>query len=143
MGRKRNLLRVPRIPASNAARATIWVVGMSAGILQGLLILLGGPERWTSPTLLVLAEFPGGPDAWGAFAWGFGLAIVGGSWARLFYLKALGLVGLSIWCFAFATGAFKAALYDGGGTTAGPAYLCLCVVCAILITLDETKRPVT
>lgn len=129
-----------RIPSTPLSRATIWTAGGYA-IWQGVGILIGGAHRWTGPAYSVVLQAPGAPPSWGWASLILGLVIFAGSFGHLWRVKAVGLLGLSGWSMAFATGAQAATMTVAtAGTTGGPAYAYIAISTAILVWVEETGR---
>lgn len=132
--------RAAHLPASPAARMTIWVLGVY-GIVQGLLIIMSRPDRWRGPSFTTLNDLPGAPDSWGWSVMLFGLLILVGSATHRWRLKGLGLILLSSWSFVFAAGLFYATtVQPTAPTTGGPTYTLLGVWTALLTLVDEGPR---
>lgn len=130
---------LPTVTASVPARFTIWAVGVYA-VVQGVGVCLGGIGRWQSPAFGVIRQVPGSPYSWGVPLAVCGLVVLTASLLGRFWLKAAGLLGTSIWSFAFGSGAFSATMSSPvASTTGGPAYLLISVITAILIPIKERR----
>lgn len=133
-------LALPHIPATHAARATIWGAGIF-GLAQGVGIILAGPDRWAGPSYTVIRQMAP-PQVWGLVAIVAGALVLAGSIARAFTVKAVGLYLLAAWCTAFAGGALAAlATVATAGTTGPPTYLLVAYWAAVLTVIDERRRP--
>lgn len=130
---------MPTVQASVPARFTIWAFGVYA-IVQGVWVCLGGIGRWASPAFGMIRQVPGSPYTWGIPLAVFGVVVLTASLLGRFWLKAAGLLGISVWAFAFGVGAVGAiTMSPTASTTGGPTYLVISVVTAILIPIKERR----
>jgi hypothetical protein len=82
------------------------------GVGLGLVIILGGPDRFTAPSLAVARQVPGQQYTWGAVAAAAGIAILVGGIRRAWTVLLAGTVALALWCTFFAVSVALAALID-------------------------------
>lgn len=130
-----------RVPASVAARFTIWLYGIY-GLMQGIAILRADPIRFAGPGYLNLREWAGAMTSWGAVAVLLGVAILVGSISRRYWLKTLGVLGMSTWLALFGYGAWAAVIASPLAGPTGPAiYFLASLVCAALMLHDESRKP--
>ena len=135
-------LRDLAVPASPAARLTIWAVGAYA-VWQGQGIMAGGVERWASPSFAVLRSVPNPTVTWGCLLIVVGLVVLVASALRWWWLKLAGMVGFATWSTLFAIGALRAAeLFPTVASTGGRTYCLIAALAVILIWVDEA-RPAT
>lgn len=143
LARPVNPLRVIRLksrPMNGLSRSITWAIA-AISVGQGIGILLGGPVRWSGPGYTVVRQLPASPYSWGiAILVCAGMALAGIA-SRTFWLKTVGLFGLSSWTFAFCVGsAWTTWAVPTAGTTGTFAYLLLSVVTALMIfVVDETE----
>lgn len=147
-------LLAARTKASIPARFSTALVAMYA-LVQGVLIAWGGIERWSGPSFTVIRQLPGSPYSWAAALVLFGLLVAASSLLqlrihsqrgelRLWWLKAFGLLGVSVWSWLFGLGAFSATFtVPEAATTGGPVYLLVSAWSAILILIDEGRHSAT
>lgn len=135
----KRLMKVPeyRVRATPLARLSIQAAGYYA-LIQGLVILIANPVRFTGPSYNLLMQVPGSPWSWGTSAFVFGVLILYGSYGRHWRAKALGLWCLSSWAFLFGAGALGAVyLLPNAGTTGPPTYALIGVWTVLLVWVDE------
>jgi hypothetical protein len=129
-------------PGTVAARATIWAFVIYS-LWQGAGIVVGGAERWSSPSFTYLREAPGAPASWGWALIVMGLLLGWASLARAWWIKCVALCGISTWSVGFASGAqYATTTVETAATTGGPVYLLVAIVAAILILPDEARKAV-
>src|SRR5690349_15254209 len=130
-----------RVPASVLARITIWASG-AYGIVQGLAILRADPARFAGPGYASTREFPWAMTSWGVSAIAFGVLTLLGSITQRYWLKTLGVFGLSLWLGLFAYGAWVAVLQSPLAGPTGPSiYFLGAFLCAVLMFHDESRKP--
>lgn len=105
----------------------------SYAIVQGFVIIIGGPRRWGSPTLAVAMQVPGAPATWGIVLMVFGAFALLGTFTVQLRLVAwsIGLVGA--WCMFFSVSQLIVVSHDQrAGTTGVGTYATLAVVALVL-----------
>lgn len=128
----RRLLQVfhYRVNATWLAVATTYAAAIY-GIWQGVGLMTSGPERFGSPAFATIRR---APEVWGLVALAFGVLVLWGVIRRCFYLKAVGLAGLSLWSLSVATMALTAYLSSPiAAPTGAPAYYFIAVNLGILV----------
>ena len=104
-----------------------WVVQALArwwgtvAIAVGMLIILGGEERWSSPSFAAALLVPGAPASWGLVVATFGALTLVGSFTPRLKVTAAGLFGVAVWCLFFAGAMLKTALDNPGAASTGAA----------------------
>ena len=128
---------LPRIPANPLSRSTTYAAS-GFGVWQGLGLLLSDPQRLSSPSLRMVLEYQ---TAWAVAALAAGLLVfVGITWNR-WWVKAVGLGVLFVWCLGFATATLHAFLINPtAGPTGPPAYYFAAAAVFILIWVDGKVR---
>lgn len=127
------------VRASIAARITIWVWAAYA-IWQGIWIIDGGIERWGSPSFDVLRSVPDPTLFWGLILVVLGVTIFAASVLRLFWVKAVGCIGLAVWSICFASGAIAATKHNPqASSTGGPTYIAVAAAVLVLVFIDERR----
>lgn len=72
------------------------------GAVYGLITIVGGAGRWSSPAYEVALQVPGAPESWGAALLGVSTLGLLGFAARILPLVAVGVGGCAVWSTAFA-----------------------------------------
>lgn len=121
----------------NVLSATIsWVIGGTAAT-QAVLLLWGGPDRFSSPGLAVLRQFPGGYLFWAAAAATVAALVLGGMATKNYWLKGAGLILACSWSGGFAV---CVALAAPGSPVAGltgiSTYARDSIICMLMIFVD-------
>lgn len=88
-------------------------------VVQGLFIILGGRERWSSPSLAIALSVPGAPASWGIALLIAGILVYFGLRKAHNRLIALALVGIGVWNLFFAVTIAWTALHNQYVTTTG------------------------
>jgi hypothetical protein len=95
---------------------TQWVVtalgrlALTAAIVLGFLIILGGEPRFAGPAYSVALTYPGAPESWGVVVGGLGLVgLVSSLMGRLTLIRWT-LFGVAVWGIFFAISIWQAAL---------------------------------
>lgn len=110
-------------------------------IIQGVLIVLGGPRRWQgNPALESALSFPGAPASWGFVALAFGLLALVGTFANR-RLAAFGCWGISAWATFFTITLTKNALESAVTPTTGPPTYALVAIIAVALAIPWRARP--
>jgi hypothetical protein len=136
---------IARIPATLAARFTIWCFGIYS-IIQGAGLIWGGRDRLGASSFTLMRSIPAAPLTWGFWALIAGVTILAASltaswWARAWWLKLVGLLMLSTWATAFSVSSITGTLASStGATTGGPTYLLIAFTSAIVIMVDEGRH---
>lgn len=132
-------MSITRIPATPAARTTIWCLGIYA-IAQGTWMTLDSPARLGGPAFTLMRELPHAHIIWGLWAFAAGVVILTGSRMRLWRLKGAGLLALSAWSTCLSVSALTASFtIPTSGTTGGPTYLLIAFLAAIVVAIDESS----
>lgn len=122
------------------SRFTIWLYAIY-GLVQGVVIVSSSEARWGSPGYAVIMQAPNAPDSWGWVGLCASLLTIGGSATRRFWVKNTGILLLSIWTGAFASGAWGAVLASPVAGPTGPTvYFAVAAAIAVLVLVDE-RRP--
>ena len=136
--------RVRLVGTTILAKLTILGIGIY-GVLQGVGILVGGPQRFGAATYAALRLAPVVHPAylWGSLVVLCGVLTLVGSLAMWWWVKSAGLVGLAIWSLLLANGAWAALELPSTGTTAAPTYVLVAYICLVLIFVHERtpERP--
>jgi uncharacterized membrane protein len=112
-------------------------------ILAGLVILLGGPQRFAGLSYRVALETPGAPSSWGTAILASGVAIVVGSiFAKPRLIGAGALLG-SIWALLFASAFGVAAFrFDEANTMQPLSYLLLFAIYGLIAGAHLAMNPI-
>jgi hypothetical protein len=106
---------------------------LTFGVIVGCLILLGGPERFSSAALSSALAYPGAPDSWGWVALLAGLAgIVCIALARPWGVW-WSLMVLSTWSFFFAASFAEAAMDNEATPLTGIAVYAYVAVTSLVL----------
>lgn len=89
--------------ATPQARFSIWMWAM-IGIIYGVAVCLGGPERWSSAVYGTVSRVPGSPYVWGVIIATAGALTITGSLRLNMQLRDVGLWLYAAWLFFFGTG---------------------------------------
>jgi hypothetical protein len=115
-----------------ATRATTLALA-SGGTFLGVAMILGGPERFSSPGFATARLVPGGVYAWGGMLAAAGAVTLLGihlQWARRTVMAGMALEGC--WFAFFALTLAIAALHDPKVAVTGPViYALVSMICAI------------
>lgn len=116
-----------------------WVIQALARLLatyalvQGVVIVMGGAQRWRGSALAIAMQVPGAPATWG-IALGIcgALALLGTFRARMLLTSAaLSLIGA--WCMFFAISQLIVVVRDPhAGSTGVGTYTVLAIIAAVL-----------
>lgn len=120
-------------------RESQWVVQtlargiLTIGLLLGALIIVGGKQRWSSPSYETALQYPYAPESWG---WVLGTASLAGVLAslvgRLRFVSA-SLFVIAVWAIFFAWSFLDTATENPLAATTGiPIYAGLAVACALV-----------
>lgn len=112
------------------ALARLW---LSIALILGVVIIVGGRDRWSSPGYRNALDYPYAPTSWGiALCLIAAVGLVGALTHRL-RLTAGGLVALAVWCIFFAFSFWNVARNNPlAGTTGIPIYLGTAVTALVL-----------
>jgi hypothetical protein len=79
------------------------LAALSLAAAYGLITMLGGAARWSSPAYEVALQVPGAPESWGAVLLGSALMGAVGFATRALPVVMIGFAGCAAWagCFAF------------------------------------------
>jgi hypothetical protein len=102
-------------------------------IFQGVVICLGGSERWRGAALAVAMQVPGAPATWGVALAIFGVLALGGTFLVKMHLTSGSLWLIGAWCMFFALSQFLVVVKDAhAGTTGVGTYGVLAVTAYVL-----------
>lgn len=104
------------------AQYTVVVTGRllaTFSLLQGLNIIVGGPDRWAGRSFAVALLLPGAPPTWGVILFLFGLISMYGSIRGRFTPVVVGSFGSAVWCAFFTLSMGITALSDRLAATTG------------------------
>lgn len=106
-------------------------------IVQGIVILIGGRERWYSKSFAVALTVPGAPATWGVVLMACGFLALLGTFVRIRLagpkVVLVGTMGIAAWCLFFAGSLALTALHDPHASTTGiSTYLLFAILSAIL-----------
>jgi hypothetical protein len=106
-------------------------------ILQGIVIIIGGRERWSGKSFAVALTVPGAPATWGVVLMLCGLLTLLGTFVRVRLagprVALVGTMGIAAWCLFFAASLLLTALADHRASTTGiGTYLLFAILAAIL-----------
>jgi len=106
---------------------------LTIALVLGVLIIVGGAERWQSPSYAAALRFPLAPQSWGVVLGCAGLiGLISSLFGRL-RATAICLAVVTIWCLFFGFSLLSAALtYRAAGTTGVPIYAFAAVVSGLL-----------
>lgn len=111
------------------------------GLLQAILILIGGDPRWSGPSYVTLREIPGAPPSVAAGFALCGLLICGGMLHGRFWVKAVGLFLLAGGYVTFLTAGWVAwAMLPTAGSTGPATYLQLALIVTLMIFVRADSR---
>lgn len=106
---------------------------LTIGVILGVLIVLGGKQRWSSPSYEVALTYPYAPESWGWVLGVFSIAGLVGSLTSRLRLVSIGLYLIAVWCLFFSFSFIQTAVGNPSAATTGiPIYLGT-AVCACLI----------
>lgn len=101
--------------------------------IVGILILVGGEQRFGSPSLSAALSYPGAPDSWGVVALVAGLSgLVASYLGRPLYVW-WSLMLLSTWATFFAFSFIESATRDPGAATTGVAVYAYVAVSSLIL----------
>lgn len=111
-------------------------------ILQGTFIVLGGRERWQSPSLATAMSLPGAPESWGLALLIAGLFALAGTFAPRAATTAVALAGIGAWSFFFALSLFVTLLHTPEVATTGVFVYSYGAVtsCVLAVTYWRSRR---
>ena len=92
-------------------RLSTRVIG-ACGVLLGLVLILGGHERFQAPSFATARSVPGQYLTWGALAGAAGAAVLIASIRRAWTALVWAQSALGVWCLFFAGGVLIAAVRD-------------------------------
>lgn len=107
------MVAVPRVQQPDihpgTARAFTRGVGLAMllfAVVYGLVTIVGGDERWSSPAYASAMQVPGAPESWGAVLLGGGLLGLLGFAVRALPVVLVGFSVCAVWsaCFALSIG---------------------------------------
>jgi hypothetical protein len=106
---------------------------LTVGIGLGVLILIGGRARWSSPAYQDALRYPGAPASWG---WAIGLVGLAGVYCSLtgrLRCVAICLFLAAVWCAFFCISLVSTAIrIPFAGTTGIGIYAGTCVTAGVL-----------
>lgn len=106
---------------------------MTIGLWLGIAIVVGGAQRWTSPSYEAALAYPYAPASWG---WVIGLAALVGLLASLkgrLTMVSNALFVMAVWALFFAWSFIDTAISNPFAATTGiPIYLGLAVACLLI-----------
>lgn len=112
------------------AREAQWTVqafargALTIALILGVLIVIGGRARWSSPSYETALDYPYAPASWGYIVGLIGIVGLGASLAGRLKIVAVTLYVLAVWTFFFAISFIQtAAKNDNAATTGIPVYL--------------------
>lgn len=79
-------------------RTARWALAGLA-VLLGLVLIVGGPDRFGAPSMYVAREVPGEHVTWGAFMVAAGVAVVVGKVTGRWPLVEVGMFAIGLWCW--------------------------------------------
>jgi hypothetical protein len=116
-----------------------WVVQAMArllatyAIIQGVVIVTGGAQRWGSPALAIALQVPGAPATWGVVLGTCGAIALGGTFLVNMRLTAAALWLIGAWCMFFAISQLLVVVKDNhAGTTGVGTYAVLSIAASVL-----------
>lgn len=93
------------------------------GILQGMLILIGGDDRFSQIGYIFALSVPGAPSTWGWVILTFGIMSFIGVKNRMYTWSMVGMTGSGLWSLSFGTAfLLSAANYPNANLTAIATY---------------------
>jgi hypothetical protein len=102
-------------------------------IAQGVIIVMGGAERWRGAALAVAMQVPGAPATWGIALGVFGVLALGGTFLVRLRLTALALWLIGAWCMFFAISQLLVVVNEPTAATTGiGTYTVLAVAASVL-----------
>lgn len=105
-------------------------------VIQGILIVTGGPKRWSSPGLAVAMSVPGAPASWGISLGIFGLITMCATFTYRQMLVAVGVFMIGVWCFFFCTASLLSVIRTPTTATTGvPTYTVLSIIAMTLAVI--------
>lgn len=106
---------------------------LTIGIILGFLIIVGGQERWSSPSFESAMAYPYAPESWGWVLGGSSLVGLFGSLTTRLRIVSVTLFITAIWSLFFGISFIKTAAGNPFAATTGiPVYLGMAVACIIL-----------
>lgn len=120
----------------------MWFHGIAA-LIVGVLIIIGGVERWGASTYLYLVQVPGAPEIWGVFILLIGVVIIAGAVRTEVYGKCMlnvyGLTAMMIWLMLFASGIVMAAVVTSASPV-GAVWLVLTAFNAMVLAANYREN---
>ena len=111
------------------------------GIAIGVLILIGGRERFAGLSYRAALDTPGAPSSWGIAIILTSAVLLLGSLLGRASLISYGALGGCAWALLFAYSFARAALlYDRAGLTAPMTYGLLCIVFGLIAGVHLAMR---
>lgn len=99
------------------------LVMASYAILQGILIIVGGPDRFAALGYSAAMQLPGAPESWGVAILLAGVTAFWGVKTRTYRLGGLGMLLAALWSLMFAIAfCISATRYPEANLTAIAAY---------------------
>ena len=99
-----------RVIAFIAESRAISQVVAGYALVQGLLILLGGTERFSAPGYRAALQVPGAPAVWGVVILLAGMILIAGKAMRRNRVASVGAGIASVWSFLFGVAFFRSAM---------------------------------
>jgi hypothetical protein len=103
---------VPAIEPSVAAGFTrlTAIAILTFAAIYGMVTIIGGAGRWSTPAYDVAMQVPGAPQSWGVVLLGSALMGLLGFAVRLLPIIWIGFAGCTVWsgCFAWCVGVVAA-----------------------------------
>lgn len=97
---------------------------LSIGLVLGVLIVVGGDVRWSSPSYETALTYPYAPESWGYVLGSSSLVGLLGSLSGRLRVVAVGLFMVAVWCLFFAISFIQTASERSDAATTGiPMYV--------------------
>lgn len=112
-----------RIIAFIAESRAISQIVAGYALVQGMLIILGGEDRFSSPGYRVALGVPGAPTIWGVVIMLSGAVLIAGKAMHRNRVASVGAAFCSVWSFLFAVAFYRSAvLSESANLTAIATY---------------------